>query len=180
MSKYTFIKQDNIKHSREVVMKKIKKLQPLNYNKFMWWRTHTDKVIPLGKRAPLKDRILNGEFEFSSYYWQAQLSLYNALDKINLETDDYKKQQEILQVDIARYKRLMDDFEKEEPSRLESLYDAFTDAYKITKDELEEKFLNWENDIYSFYELAENFFNKTPSENRKNMRMRGRPKKINI
>jgi hypothetical protein len=180
MSKYTFIKQDNIKHSREVIMKKIKKLQPLNYNKFMWWRTHTDKVIPLGKRAPLKDRILNGEFEFSSYYWQAQLSLYNALDKINLETDDYKKQQEILQVDIARYKRLMDDFEKEEPSRLESLYDAFTDAYKITKDELEEKFLNWENDIYSFYELAENFFNKTPSENRKNMRMRGRPKKINI
>jgi hypothetical protein len=40
----------------------------------MWWRTHTDKVTPLGKRALLKDRILNGDFEPSSYFWQAQHS----------------------------------------------------------------------------------------------------------
>jgi len=180
MSKYNFIKQDSIKHSREVVMEKIKKLQPLNYNKFMWWRTHTDKVIPLGKRAPLKNRILNGEFEFSSYYWQAQLSLYNALDKIDLKKHDSMFQMEICSIDFSRYKRLMIDFDKEESIRLKNLYDAFTESYKITKEELEEKFLNWGGDIYSFYEFAENFLNTTPMENRKNMRMRGRPKKINI
>jgi hypothetical protein len=176
MARYSFVKQGNIKHSREAVMEHIKKLQPLNYNKFMWWRTHTDKVVPLGKRAPLKDRILNGEFNPSSYFWQAQLSLYTALDKVNLETDDYQKQIEILQVDMARHKRLMEDFEKEEPARMEALYDAFTSSFRLTREELEEKFLNWSGDIMSFYNHAENFLYTTPAENRK--RMRGRPSKI--
>jgi len=180
MAKYSFVKQGNIKHSREVVMKHIKKLQPLNYNKFMWWRTHTDKVVPLGKRAPLKERILNGEFDPSSYFWQAQLSLYAALDKVNLETDDHQKQVEMLQLDMARYKRLMEDFEKEEPARMEALYDAFTSAFKLTREELEEKFLEWPGDIMSFYEHAENFLYTTPAENRKQMRGRPRKEKIEI
>jgi hypothetical protein len=178
MAQYSFIRESNIKHSREVVMKHIKKLQPLNYNKFMWWRTHTDKVVPLGKRAPLKDRILNGDFEPSSYMWQAQFALYTALDKIDLIKHDHQLQMEILAVDFARYKRLMEDFNKEEPARLEALYDAFISAYQITREELEEKFLNWNSDILSFYNYAEQFLHTTPAENRKNMRGRGRPKKV--
>ena len=176
MAKYSFVKQGNIKHSREVVMKHIKKLQPFNYNKFMWWRTHTDKVVPLGKRAPLKERILNGEFDPSSYFWQAQLSLYAALDKVNLETDDHQKQVEMLQLDMARHKRLMEDFEKEEPARMEALYDAFISAFKLTREELEEKFLKFNGPILDFYYYAEEFLYKLPAANRKEMR--GRPKKV--
>jgi len=175
MGRYNFVKEGSIKHSREVVMEHINKLQPLNYNKFMWWRTHTDKVVPLGKRAPLKERILNGEFNPSSYFWQAQLALYTALDKVNLEKDDPQKQIEMLQLDMARHKRLMEDFEKEEPARMEALYDAFTTAFKLTREELEEKFLNFNGTILDFYNYAENFLYTTPAENRK--RMRGRPKK---
>jgi len=172
---YRFIKEGSIKHSREVVMEHINKLQPLNYNQFMWWRSHTDNIKPLGKRAALKDRILNGEFNPSSYLWQAQFALYTALDKINLETDDHQKQMEKLQVDLARHKRLMEDYEKEEPARMEALYDAFTSAYKLTREELEEKFLNFNGTILDFYDYAENFLYRTPAENRKHMR--GRPKK---
>ena len=175
MGRYNFVKEGSIKHSREVVMEHIKKLQPLNYNKFMWWRTHTDKVVPLGKRAPLKERILNGEFNPSSYFWQAQLALYTALDKVNLEKDDPQKQIEMLQLDMARHKRLMEDYEKEEPARMEALYDAFTSAFKLTREELEEKFLNFNGTILDFYNYAESFLYTTPAENRK--RMRGRPKK---
>jgi len=171
---WRFIKEGSLKHSREAVMEHISKLQPLNYNQFMWWRTHTDNVKPLGKRAPLKDRILNGDFNPSSYFWQAQLSLYTALDKIDLSKDDHQMQMEKLQVDLARHKRLMEDYEKEEPARIEALYDAFTTAYKITKDELEEKFLNFNGTILDFYEYAEEFLYKTPAENRKGRR--GRPK----
>ena len=144
---YRFIKESNIRHSREVVMEHIKKLQPLNYNKFMWWRTHTDKVVPLGKRAPLKERILNGDFNPSSYFWQAQLSLYTAKDKLDLTIHDSQYQIELCAVDFARHKRLMEDFEKEETSRIDALYDAFTDAFKITKEELEEKFLKFSGTI---------------------------------
>jgi hypothetical protein len=159
-------------------MEHINKLQPLNYNKFMWWRTHTDKVVPLGKRAMLKDRILNGEFNPSSYFWQAQLSLYTAKDKLDLEKHDMKYQMEICAVDFARHKRLMEDYEKEESSRMEALYDAFTSAYKITREELEEKFLNFHGTILDFYNFAEMFLHTTPAENRKNMRGRGRPPKV--
>jgi hypothetical protein len=175
---YSFIKEGNIRHSREVVMENIKKLQPLNYNKFMWWRTHTDKVVPLGKRAPLKDRILNGDFNPSSYFWQAQLSLYMAKDKLDLTKHDTRYQIELCAVDFARHKRLMEDFEKEETTRMEALYSAFTDAYQITKEELEEKLLNFSGTILDFYHYADNFLRTTPAENRKNMRGRGRPPKI--
>jgi len=175
---YSFIKESSIRHSREVVMEHIKKLQPLNYNKFMWWRTHTDKVVPLGKRAPLKERILNGDFNPSSFFWQAQLSLYTAKDKLDLTKHDTRYQIELCAVDLARYKRLMEDFEKEETSRMEALYSAFTDAYQITKEELEEKFLNFHGTILDFYNYADNFLRTTPAENRKNMRGRGRPPKI--
>jgi hypothetical protein len=175
---YSFIKEGNIRHSREVVMENIKKLQPLNYNKFMWWRTHTDKVVPLGKRSPLKDRILNGDFNPSSYFWQAQLSLYMAKDKLDLTKHDTRYQIELCAVDFARHKRLMEDFEKEETTRMEALYSAFTNAYQITKEELEEKFLNFSGTILDFYHYADNFLRTTPAENRKNMRGRGRPPKI--
>lgn len=172
---WRFIKEGSIKHSREVVEEHIAKLQPLNYNQFRWWRTHTDNVQPLGKRYPLKDRIVNGDFEPSSYFWQAQLSLYAALDKVDLSKDDHQMQMEKLAVDLARHKRLMEDYEKEESARMEALYDAFTSAYKITKSELEEHFLKFSGTILDFYEYAENFFYKTPAENRKNRR--GRPPK---
>jgi len=175
---YRFIKESNIRHSQEVVMEHIKKLQPLNYNKFMWWRTHTDKVVPLGKRAPLKERILNGDFNPSSYFWQAQLALYTAKDKLDLSKHDSQYQIELCAVDFARYKRLMEDFEKEETSRIDALYDAFTDAFRITKEELEEKFLKFNGTILDFYNYAEQFLYTTPAENRKNMRGRGRPPKI--
>jgi hypothetical protein len=175
---YSFIKEGSIRHSREVVMGHIKKLQPLNYNKFMWWRTHTDKVVPLGKRALLKDRILNGDFNPSTYFWQAQLSLYTAKDKLDLSKHETRYQLEICAVDFARHKRLMEDFHKEEPARLEALYDAFTSAFQITKEELIEKLMNWSGDILSFYEYCNNFLRTTPSENRKSMRGRGRPKKV--
>ena len=178
MGKFNFVKETNIRHSREVVMEHINKLQPLNYNKFMWWRTHTDKVVPLGKRAMLKERILNGDFNPSSFFWQAQLALYMAKDKLDLTKHDVRYQIEICAVDFARHKRLMEDFEKEETNRMEALYEAFTSAFQITKEELEEEFLRWPGDILSFYYKAENFFRTTPAENRKNMRGRGRPPKI--
>jgi hypothetical protein len=46
-----------ITQPEELVDQELTKLKPLNYNKFMWWRTHAQKGVSLGKRAPLFDRI---------------------------------------------------------------------------------------------------------------------------
>jgi hypothetical protein len=173
---YEFIKESSINHSKEVVLQHTKKLQPLNYNRFMWWRTHTDRVTPLGKRALLKDRILNGEFDPSSYFWQAQLALHTAKEKLDLTKHDTRFQIELVGVDLQRYKKLMEDFEKEEKNRMLSLYDAFTTEYNITKEELEERFLKFNGTILQFYYYAEEFLYKSPAGVRKDNR--GRPKKV--
>jgi hypothetical protein len=179
MGHYRFIKEDSIRHSRTLVQSKIDKLKPLNYNKFKWWRNYTDNVTPLGKRAMLKDRIINGDFEPSSYIWQAQLALYVAKDKLDLRKDDHQSQVEKLQVDFARYQKLMIDYEAEETERYNSLIEAFTSAFQLTREQLEDEFLKWPDDILSFYEYADMFIRKTPAEYRKISRdMRSKKHKI--
>ena len=59
---FSFIKESNIQHSREVVEQNLARYQPLNYNRFMWWRSYTDGIKPLSKRVTLKERIVNGDF----------------------------------------------------------------------------------------------------------------------
>ncbi len=165
-----------ITQPEEVVEKELSKLKPLNYNKFMWWRTHAQPGAPLGKRAPLKERIINGDFDFSCYYWQAQSAAINARKKLNLDTDDYQMQYEKTTVDVARYRRLLADFEKEENARIEAILDAFTTSFKIDREELLDRLCNWPFDLLLFYESLEEFGTPTAIEIRK----RGRPKKTKI
>jgi hypothetical protein len=165
-----------ITQPEEVVNKELSKLKPLNYNKFMWWRTHAQPGVSLGKRAPLKERIINGDFDFSCYYWQAQSAAINARKKLDLDKDDYQTQYEKVTVDVARYRRLLADFEKEENTRIEAILNAFTTSFKINREELLDRLCNWPLDLLSFYESLEEFGQVTSVEIRK----RGRPKKIKI
>ena len=53
----------------KTVHREIKKLKPLIYNKFMWWRRFDTKTQSLPRGSKFIDRIKNGEYEFSHYYW---------------------------------------------------------------------------------------------------------------
>jgi len=174
--RFSFIRESVLRHDRDTVEANLARYQPLNYNRFMWWRSHTDGIKPLSKRANLRDRIKNGDFNESSYYMQAQLALHNAKDKVDLTKHDHSDQLEILAVDLARYKRLMEDFEKEENARLEALYDAFTSTFKMTRSQLEEELCNWPGELLSYYDYCKEFKYETPAANRKSRR--GRPKKV--
>jgi hypothetical protein len=176
--RFSFIRESVLRHDRDVVEANLARYQPLNYNRFMWWRSHTDGIKPLSKRANLHDRIKNGDFNESSYYMQAQLALHNAKDKVNLNQHDHSDQLEILAVDLARYKRLMEDFEKEETARLEALYEAFTKTFSITRTELEEELCNWPGELLSYYKYCMEHKYTTPYANRKSNR--GRPKKVKV
>ena len=173
---FSFIREENLRHSREVVEQNLARYQPLNYNRFMWWRSHTDGITPLSKRATLKERISNGDFNESSYFWQAQLALYNAKDKINLNKHNHSDQLEILAVDLSRYKRLMEDFNKEDNVRLEALYDAFISTFKMTRTEFINEICEWSGDLLSYYKHCMEFKYETPASIRKERR--GRPKKL--
>ena len=173
---FNFIREANIRHSRDVVEQNLARYQPLNYNRFMWWRSHTDGITPLSKRATLKERITNGDFNESSYFWQAQLALHNAKDKINLNKHNHPDQLEILAVDLSRYKRLMEDFNKEDNVRLEALYDAFISTFKMTRTEFINEICEWSGDLLSYYKHCMEFKYETPASIRKERR--GRPKKL--
>jgi hypothetical protein len=149
---FSFIQESNIKYSKEIILEKLKKLTPLKYNRFYWWRLYTDNVTYLSKKSPLKQRIINGDFDPSSYLWQAQLALYNAKEKTNLLTDDHEKQIEKLNLDLVRYKKLVEEFEKEETFRLNAFYDAFCKEFFLTKEGLEEEILNFKGTILELYD----------------------------
>jgi hypothetical protein len=55
--RFSFIREAVLTQPLDVVDENLARYQPLNYNRFMWWRSHTDGIKPLSKRAILKDRI---------------------------------------------------------------------------------------------------------------------------
>jgi len=156
-----------IKHPEDVINAKLSQYQKLNYNRFMWWRTHCDKTEPLSKRAPLRDRIANGDFEFSSYYWQAQSAAIVGRNKLDLAKDDYRDQIDKTAIDIARYRRLVIDFEKEEQNRIQEFIESFTKAFNLTREELYANLETWEGDVLSFYDYLSMSHPLSPYEARK-------------
>ena len=107
-------------HSKEVVLKKLSNFQPLNYNQFRWWRRWDSKNKPLHKLKPLLDKIRNGDFDYSHYFWQAQFCEIELNEKY-LQLNDDGRWMEETQVDRARRKRLYEDFEKDEAEKLKQI-----------------------------------------------------------
>jgi hypothetical protein len=158
----------------KLVHKEIKKLQPLNYNKFMWWRRFNTKTQPLPRGAKFLDRIKNGEYEFSHYYWQWKLTELEINDLCVKYKGDTQKLLENNAVDLARRKRLIDDFEKDENARLKALKDGFMREFVMTREEFEEHTIEFGGTTEEFYFYCLKTFDRSG----KQMERRGRPKKV--
>jgi len=157
----------------KVIQREIKKLQPLNYNQFMWWRRFTSKNKPLPKGATFFQRIQNGEFEFSHYFWQAQLCEL----ELNEKHKEYKGDMERLLhnngVDLARRKRLWEDFNKTEVTLLAELKKGFLREFVMTSQEYEDHITNFEGTTEEFYMYCLKTFDRSG----KPVERRGRPPK---
>jgi hypothetical protein len=158
----------------KVIQREIKKLQPLNYNQFMWWRRFASKNKPLPKGATFLQRIQNGEYEFSHYFWQAQLCEL----EINEKHKEYKGDIQILLekngVDLARRKRLWEDFNKTEAELLASLKKGFLREFVMTSQEYEDHITDFDGTTEEFYMYCLKTFDRSG----KPIERRGRPKKI--
>jgi hypothetical protein len=160
-----------IQHTIETVNKEINKLQPLKYNQFYWWRKFKEKS-PLSSKDAVHARIDNGDFDFSSYYWQAQYALLEMEEKTG-HIKDPSKRHESQTIYRERHRRLMKDFEKDEPERLENYIKAITSLFQIEKDELEKKMEIFDGTLKELYTLI-----KTNYDFRTIQKRKGRPKKI--
>jgi hypothetical protein len=158
-------------HSKEIVNKEIGKLQPLKYNQFYWWRKFKEKS-PLSTKDAMHARIDNGDFNFSSYYWQAQYALLEMEEKTG-HIKDPSIRHESQTLFRERYRRLMNDFEKDEPQRLDDYKKAITSLFEIEKEELENKMETFDGTLKELYILIKTNYNFRTRQKRK-----GRPKKI--
>ena len=158
-------------HSKETINKEINKLQPLKYNQFYWWRKFKEKS-PLSTKDAVHARIDNGDFDFSSYYWQAQYALLEMEEKTG-HIKDPSIRHESQTLFRERYRSLMNDFEKDEPQRLETYIKVMTGLFEIEKDELENKMETFDGTLKELYILIKTNYNFRTIQKRK-----GRPKKI--
>jgi hypothetical protein len=170
----------NIPISRKQVEKQLSQYQKLNYNQFRWWRLYAPKNKLLDNRQPLRDRIFNGDFDYSCYKAQQYLVEYQLNDILKECDMDYAKYLEKTQVIRARRKRLMEDFEKDENERLRSLTVEFTKYFKCDREQVEEEMLNCSGSLIDLYYIIEEKYKVVPMPYP--LKRRGRPstKSLNI
>jgi len=157
----------------KLVKKEISKLQPLNYNQFRWWRRYDSKTKPLPKGATFLQRIQNGEYEFSHYYWQALYCEMEINDKYIECKKDVRMLLEKYGVDLARRKRLWEDFNKIEVELLQNLKKGFLREFIMTPQEYEDHISNFDGTTEEFYMYCLKTFDKSG----KSQERRGRPPK---
>ena len=164
--------------SRKQLQTHFNKLQKLNYNVFRWWRMYESKNKPLDTRKPLRERIMNGDFEFSHYYLQA-LWVEHDINDLQIECgDDHGLFVEKGAVMRARRKRLYEDYERDEKEKMSKLKRSLWENFRISKQQLEkvmEEFGGTTLELY--FHLDDNYkiINQLPPILKKR---RGRPKKV--
>ena len=159
---------------RETVLDKISQLQPLNYNQFRWWRRFDALNKPLHKYSNLLDKIQNGDYEFSHYYWQAKYAELE-MDDIHHETyPDAALYNEKTSIHGARRQRLWDDFEKDEQEKLQQIEKDFYLEFKMSRKQVKEEMEEFGGTLENFY----HYCNKQFGTRQEKLQTRGRPRKV--
>ena len=129
------------------------------YDRYMWWRSYTLKNPPLSNKHPLRDRILNGDFDLGSYVFEIELVEHRMNEKA-LKHKHEDTFQEETQVDKARRKRLQEDRDKDEVSKLYELKKAFLFEFRMTKQQYDKEVVKPNKDLISFYFKMEDKYGK--------------------
>ena len=148
------------KYDREFLLDYLSKnFYKKNYDRFLWWRGYSLKKRPLSDKHPLRDRILNGDFDFGPYLYEAQLTEHNLNDLYESVNGDLSAISDKWPLQKARRKRLLEDYEKDEKTKLEDLKKAFLFEFKITKQEYDEHVIDHKGEelIDFYYHVADRF-----------------------
>lgn len=144
--------------SRDFLESQLEGLITKSYDPYRWWRRYKAKEELDEKRFSLRERIRNGDFEVSSYYYQAAHEYYLMEDKLK-EAKDTDHAHEIRGLFMERYRRLIDEFEKEEGKRLRSLKSQLKKTFKLTKEELDCEMEKFDGTTLEFYDYLKTIKN---------------------
>lgn len=129
------------------------------YDRFMWWRSYTPREQPLTTNHPLKDRILNGDFDLGPFTYEIELVEHKINERHSRLYNDPGRLREEEQLDKARRKRLMEDRDKDEAKKLEILKRDFLREFKMTKVQYDREIVRYRGpDLINFYYRMEDKF----------------------
>ena len=131
------------------------------YDRFMWWRSYTPRKPALSRNHPLRDRILNGDYDIGPYTFEIQLAQHKMNEKW-IECRGYEDTyREATQIDKARIKRLKEDRDKDEANKLLELKKAFIFDLRMTKEQYDKEVTNFRGkDLITFYYRMEDKYGK--------------------
>lgn len=144
--------------SLDIIESNLSKLKPLKYNKFYWWRKWGPKHKP-NPYLTLQKRIKNGDFEPSPYYWQLQYCEHEINQKYIKFKDPIRFLDET-KIDRMRRKKLIEDYEKDEKERIETLKKLLLKEFHFNKETLEKELEEFDDNIENFYIYCNNKFCK--------------------
>jgi hypothetical protein len=149
-----------MEHSIEVINKNLSKLQKLKYNQFFWWRRWGTKNKPLHKNSLLLDKINNGDYDFSPYFWQLKYCEWEIKQKELKYKADIRRFCEEAFLDLQRRKRLREDHEKYERENLEQLKKDFIITFRMAPKDYDEDIVKFDGDVKDFYIYCEHKYKK--------------------
>ena len=158
--------------NKRFVLREIDKLKTLGYNRFMWWRRFTPSSPPLDSKSSLLDKIRNGDLDFSHYWWQAKYTEIELNEKLQ-ESLDYNHWVQTTQVDRNRRKRLYEDFDKDETTKLAYIKKEFLKEFYMSLEDYEEEISSFDGSLEELYLQCVVIYGKKLRIQSK----RGRPKK---
>ena len=127
----------------------------------MWWRSYTPRKAPLSRNHPLRDRILNGDFDIGPYIYEIELVEHKLIERYNRLYSDPGRLRQEEQMDKARRKRLIEDRDKDEKNKLETLKRDFLREFKMTKQQYDREIIRYRGpDLINFYYRMEDKYGK--------------------
>ena len=120
---------------RDFLETHLSKLSKKTYNQFIWWRRYQQRQTLHDKRT-LYEKIVNGDYEHSDYYYQAEHENY-LLEDVTEHLKAYEDKLDKISLFRTRYKKLHEDYLKEETEIMKKMKKDFRITFKIAEEELD-------------------------------------------
>ena len=145
------------------VRDKISTFTPNKYNKFYWWRRFKMRET-LHPYKPLYDKIKNGDYEVSDYFYQAKYELELMEEKIS-SIRNPEEQHEQRGLYMERYRRLNEDYAKDEANIMKDLIKDFKTTFRVTEEELYSYMEECDGDLMCLYNtVKQDYIKKRPEK----------------
>jgi hypothetical protein len=146
-----------------IVRDKIASFTPTKYNQFYWWRRFKMRET-LHPYKPLYDKIKNGDYDVSDYFYQTKYELELMEEKLStIKNPEDKHEQRGLCME--RYRRLNEDYAKDEANIMKALVKDFKTTFRVTEEELYSYMEECEGDLLCLYNtVRQNYIKRYPQK----------------